>query len=334
MALGLLAACASESRSNDVEESEDAFTLPGDGPSIDPRELPPPAATPRVLRYYVIPHADDEMESWSILERDPDHYPVFMLMTRGEQTQYCGGKGFAPNTGERLPQPQPFADRFTETCAKERIDAWSFFLDEMSKNGRAHTGSVKHVGKFTGEVRAGDVTPTRCDDLDDKTKNCHVSRDFEVWVGERSARVVFDLGDGDLSKEEVEWAIHTVQRRRDLFPIQEEDDIVAAGYANKNPLFGLPYAHGDHLAIHHAIYETDFGTPGPQWGRTALGDPDAAVTLWVSGYAFDAMFHVDGNRRVGAHAVAYGWLADPYYEGCERALSSPFSHEQKFWRRF
>ena len=326
--LAALVACATHSNDDDgnVDESEHDFTIPGDYANVDASEKPPAAREMRALRYFVIPHPDDEVESWSLLEQGTDHYPVLMLLTRGEATRYCDGSGFDPGTGERAPAPQPFGQ---STCPDERVDAWHFFLDEMAKSGRSHLGTVTWAGRFVGEVGPGETTPARCDG-----NSCRESRAFDAWVGERSARIVFDLGDGDLTKEEVIWAVRTVQRTRRLFPIQNEDDVVAAGYANKNPLFGLPYMHGDHLAIHHAIFETDLGLPGPQWGRTSFGDPDAALTLDVSGYAYDAMFHVDGERRVGAHTVAYGWLASPYYRGCENGYACPFSHHQKFWRRF
>jgi hypothetical protein len=338
-------ACSSHSDDPPVTGNDANLIVPGtnlaipvDDALVDRSQLPPPEATQTALRYYVIPHADDEVESWSLLERDTDHYPVLMLMTHGEQSQFCNGSGFDANTNERLPQPQPFsnapsAGRWTQTCGDERIDAWHFFLDEIAKEGRSHLGTVSYVGHFTGEIQTGDTSPTRCDSMT-PTENCHPSQEFDVWVGPRSARVVFDLGDGDVRPEEVIWAVRTVQRHLNLFPIQTEDDVVAAGYANKVIFWGLPYTHPDHEAIHEAIFKTDLGTPGPQWGRTSAGDPDSVLSLAISGFAYNAMFEVDGDRRVGAHTVAYGWLATPYYEGCELGFACPFSHKQNFWKRF
>jgi len=339
----LACACGNATDEETVEDTSDALSSSrgGDEPASGPGAGGYEARTfePSLLRYFVIPHADDEIESWALVEHDTTHYPVFILATRGEQTRYCDGSGFDPGTGERAPKPASFSTapnngRFSKHCTDQRVDAWGYFLDEMGKNKRSNIGAVRYIGEFTGQVRQGDPVPQRCDSTSSRTENCRVSAKFEVWAGPHSARVVFDLGDGDLTKEEVVWAVRTVQRHKHLFAVQREDDIVAAGYANGNPLFGLPYLHGDHKAIHEALFHTDLGLPGPQWGRTSFGDPDAVLNLNVSPALYNDVFRVEGDKRVGPHTVAYGWLADPYYRGCEKGYTCVFSRNQKFWRRF
>ncbi|MCS5713218.1 hypothetical protein NVV95_01490 [Herbiconiux sp. CPCC 205716] len=51
------------------------------GLALAPSASDPPRGTVVV----VVPHPDDEFQAWSLL----DGYTVFVVLTRGEQTQYC-----------------------------------------------------------------------------------------------------------------------------------------------------------------------------------------------------------------------------------------------------
>ena len=48
---------------------------------------------PDKVSYIVVPHPDDEMQAWSLIENTPDIYEVYIVMTRGEQSFYCGLAG-------------------------------------------------------------------------------------------------------------------------------------------------------------------------------------------------------------------------------------------------
>ncbi len=84
------------------------------------------------LDYVDVPHPDDELEAWSLLEDRPDQYPVFVLCTHGEATVYADGRGFQPQLGERTPQPQPWGPPGSTTVRRQRLSSFTAFLDEAS----------------------------------------------------------------------------------------------------------------------------------------------------------------------------------------------------------
>lgn len=295
---------------------------------------------PSALRYFVTAHPDDEIAAWALIEADPTHYVVFVLATRGEQTSYCDGHGFEPQTGEREPLPAGFGPKWGTHCPAQRIDSWHAFLDTMTGLGAAPLGTVAFVGHFEGEVLNGDPTPKRCDSADESV--CAVSKGYDLWVGERSARMVFDLGDGDLSPDEVTWALQTARRiRAQRFPVTAEDDIVGGSYyvsaAAAAAGQGAKYDHPDHHSVHVALWNTDQGVPGPQWGRTGDLDPDRAPDgVWfMSPAAFEAAIRLDGAgpsaQRIGAFQVAYGWLWEGAWPYCEEFCF--LSRKQVLWKR-
>ncbi|HVL92576.1 MAG TPA: hypothetical protein VM264_04455 [Acidimicrobiales bacterium] len=285
---------------------------------LDPTPGPPP---PRRLRYIVIPHPDDEFSAWSMVQRRPDLYMVFVLLTHGELTTFGDGHGLQEHLGERVPQPQPFTGAGTWRLRGQRLDSWHTFLDAMA---------------------AVDAT------LDVPVSIPSPSSSFELFVGARSARVVFDLGDATLTPASVSEAVHEARElRRVHLPVHEELDMVAAGYWNRHDPGSLRYVHRDHRAVHRALWSVDHGLPGPQWGRTTHGDPDAAAhgtTATVDLDLYEAAMAVDpppadpavnpGARRSGAFQHCYAWLQDAYWAAGERDDASIFSRAQTFWARF
>ena len=168
----------------------------------------PWSAWRRPLRivYVVVPHPDDEFEGWSLVQDRPDAYLVFVLCTHGENTAAADGHAHQPELGEWTPPPQPWGERGSETVRAQRLASFHVFLDAM----------------------AG-VDRDRDRDLLDHGERADGPGRFTVQVGRRSARVVFDGGDGRLTPEFVTAA---VQRTRDLrlthFPVQDEDFVVGA----------------------------------------------------------------------------------------------------------
>ena len=173
------------------------------------------------------------------------------------------------------------------------------------------------------------------------------SRSFRVYADESSARVVFDLGDGDLTPAEVTWAIQSVRaRRRQLFPRLKEYGVLAASYRNVDPRC-LVYDHPDHRAVHVAVYNTDQGTRGPQWGRTCLYDPDVAAGGRVEEMAPDVFEYalgvearsIDPARypnavRTGVFQVHYGWLIGDYWAAHGDGAETFGDRKQAFWARY
>ena len=119
-------------------------------------------------------------------------------------------------------------------CAAQRLDSWHAFLDGMA------------------ELDSGLDVPAPVSGVEG----------FELRVGERSARVVFDGGDGRLSPQFVTDALQAVRRQRDRFPVQREDGVIGAAYYNDRYPGAWKYTHPDHLAVHRALFDTDQGLPG------------------------------------------------------------------------
>ncbi len=263
--------------------------------------------------YVVVPHPDDELEAWSLLEDRADQYPVFVLCTHGEQTVYADGRGHQPELGERTPLPQPWGRRGSATVRAQRLGSFSAFLDGVAALDRSLDARLVDHGV-----------------LDEGAEP------FSLAVGERSARVVFDGGDGRLTSAFVSAAL---QRTRELrttsLPVQEEGGVVGAAYWNTTP-GSVRYVHRDHRAVHTALWHTDQGLPGPQECRTGTADPDAVRTESVSPQTYEALMGIapDG-RRTGLFQQVYGWLGPQQgWPAGETDATTMWSRQQSFWRRF
>lgn len=285
-------------------------------PAALPRLGPPPVSPERRIRYVVVPHPDDEFSAWSLVGGQGDHYVVFVLLTRGEATRFCDGHGLQAVYGERQPPATwPWPGEGTPGCKALRVDSFNAFLDKMAELDP----SLDVPGP---PVRLGSpVGP------------------FDLAVGARTARAVFDLGDGRLTPAAVTAAVQAVRAVRDRLPVTAEDDVVGAAYRNGHYPDAVVYDHPDHLAVHRALHETDQGTPGPQWGRTVATDPERAETFVVPDALYCQVLCVSpynskGAWRTGALQWAYGWLADDYWSADPTKGASIFSQSQDFWRRF
>lgn len=300
------------------------------------------------LSYLVAPHPDDEWEGWSLVQNSPDNYNVFIVLTRGEGTGHCTGSGWEGEYGERHPEPYAntsngFGAVNSSECKAHRLNSREAWLDKQAAHdGNLGSGSGMSRFRLNNAVLAGDETP----------KNDGVTVAFSDWqVGPKSARVVFDLGDGklpdgtqDLTVGEVNWAIQTVRRNRDQLPSLPEGNIIGASYWNKNYSSCYRYEHADHRTVHVALWYYDQGTPGVQWGATCKDDPDVARTGTITNEIYSAnmspMTSSPGSNpsatRTGHFQVMYGWLAfDPggyWPSGTNNQVL--FSQSQAFWQRF
>jgi hypothetical protein len=295
----------------------------------------------RRLQYVLVPHPDDEYQGWALVAERSETYPVFILLTHGERTVMCDGRGFHPEHGERAPQPQPFVADDRARCAAQRLDTWHAFLDAMA----ALDDTLDVPGEeatITGAPPEDGPAPSHPDRPDPPL-------DFSLRVGVDSARAVFDLGDGDLEAYEVAWALETVRAERSRLPVTAEGDAVGAAFSNPAGLEDcVAYPHPDHAAVVDALWETDFGLPGAQYGRVCATDPRAAVVEAVPAELHEAVWGVDpppvdphanpDATRTGVAQEVYGWLAftfsDPqvhrYWEVGPEAATI-FSREQAFF---
>ena len=283
------------------------------------------ATAKRQLQYVLIPHPDDELQAWSMVEGAEDDHPVFILLTHGEATGMGDGHGLEVARGERIPQPQPFHGPHSLFLHAQRLDSWHAFLDAM-----ADVDPTLDRPPFHGHLVGADAPGGR-------------PAGFDLFIGERSSRVVFDLGDGGLDQDAVAWALRTVRAQvRPLLPVQDELGAVGAAYYNTLP--GAPrYDHVDHHAVHLALWNVDFGLPGSQWCRTPHIDPDVertgGRTEAMSPETFAAATAIGPNGdAVGHYQRIYGWLAfDPtgsFPAGDRPTDDGAVSRYQSFWRRF
>ena len=318
------------------------FVTPATG-GEPPTAVLPPASPDLKIRYIVLPHPDDEFEAWSMVAGDTTHYIVFILLTRGEYSRYCDGSGISQlqtDRAERLPQPQPFTGEGTPTCAEQRLDAWSTFLDTRGGVESA-IGRPGFLGQFDLDVPEGAALPSKIDASGERVPETK----YLLWVGDKSARFAFDFGDRDLSLNEVVLGIEAVRALRSrVLPVSEEDDIIAGAYFNDSFDPSIRYQHPDHKAVQEAVKGIDFGTPGPQWGRTVPEDPEVAETLEVPPALYCSVMCVDPEPidpatnpfafRTGSLQQDYGWLAPAYWVGAELPSGSIFSRVQPFWKVF
>lgn len=269
------------------------------------------ATTKERLQYVVIPHPDDEFSAWALIEKSSGNYPIFIVLTRGEHTQYCAPDGktaLQAHLGEYEPSPYPYVGRGSRNCGQARMNSWQRFLNDMARADSSLSSNPPHRGSF--------------------------DEGFEVWADDKSARVAFDLGDGELTSEKVTWAIQAVRSRRSqLFPNLPEYGVIGSAYHNPSENRCVFNDHPDHHAVVDALFHTDQGTAGPQWGRTCRFDPNVTRIDRVDDDTYANAMYVDAHgRRFGFFQRAYGWLVDVWPQGDD--ATTVWSHDQAFWTRF
>lgn len=308
---------------------------------VDGSEL---TTSKRQLQYIVTAHPDDEIAGWSMIEGSTHNYPVFIVLTQGEETGYCtsGGAGaFQEHLGERDPYGDPYQGKFTTACRNARIKSWHRFLDAMADADGTLPKAPNYRGKFTGTGNAKDSTPGHW-----QGSTFVTDRTFKVYANEKGARVIFNLGDGDLTPGEVTWAIQQVRARRaDLFPKVPEYGVIGASFRNAVKTQGCDvYDHHDHRNVHVALWNDDQGVPGPQWGRTCINDSDVRRVSDMSAATYEYAMGVEAPaidparypnaQRTGVYQVNYGWLAHDYWGG-QHGLegTAHMGRRQAFWIR-
>ena len=121
-----------------------------------------------------------------------------------------------------------------------------------------------------------------------------------------------------------------------------EDDIVAGAYFNDEFSPSIRYEHPDHKAVQEAIKGIDFGTPGPQWGRTVPEYPQVAETLEVPPSLYCAVMCVEPEPIDPASNLFAFFarercsrpMAGAAYGRAELPSGSIFSRVQPFWKNF
>lgn len=292
------------------------------------------ASDPDKLSYVVVPHPDDEMQAWSLIEDTPDTYKVFIVLTKGEQSAYCNGRGYDEGTGEAEPVPWP-GGKWSPSCEQARQESFFRFLTGMAH----HDSGLPREFSFAGVKGPFDSLGHPICRIDDRDGDCSTDLTAKVWTSPLAAVVWFNLGDGDLSRQETEWAITTVRDNRAALGIDASlpsTGLIGASYSNPGFEGCFLYDHPDHWAVQLSLWTTDFGV-GQQTAPSCRNDPVVSRHEQVSMKAFDAAFETAQTVRVGKHTVFYGWLwsEDPgYWPGDYNGQDELFHRHQSFWVQY
>lgn len=268
-------------------------------------------AAPTEMQYSVSAHPDDEAAALAYVMGRPQTYWVWVIMTRGEQTDSClpasevepaGDPGPAnatllegfgqgvppakgpykfqgpgspvgePDRGERAPLGDPWQGRGTVDCQRARVASWHWVLDDMA-------GIDAALPSF--EVAGA---PWRDDSH--QGRFCRKKLCADVWATGEGARVAFDLPDSGfeiesatpLTAARITDALQRLRRNRRKWglPTLPERGVLANAYhyGGDDPVCANVafYDHADHRAVQEAIYSTPQGA-GPQVGPACVRDP-------------------------------------------------------------
>lgn len=286
--------------------------------------------------YLAIPHPDDEFQDWGLIENS-DYFKVFVLMTRGEATAYCTPEGRSIGYQEGLePAPSPIpGGRYSASCVDARLNSILGFLHQMSETDPTIPGDFGEPSTVAAIVDPDGVVCSRMTD----TRCTATNTSAEVWTDQqgRGVLIAFDLGDGNLTVDEVAWALNAVRSAPDSFGIDASrpDGFVASAYANDGNPFCVQYPHPDHLAVAKALRSLSVSL-GAQF-VAACGFPwESQLRLRVSDESTDAAFafrdpdEAAGAMRRGAHEVHYGWLHNSTYPVDRTGQHTLFMQNQTF----
>ena len=307
-----------------------------------------------------MPHPDDEMEVWSLIQGTTTRYKLFVFFTLGEETSYCNpatfNASYRPDLGE-TPPPYTPTGLLNYTCSESRISATLDFLNNMSSTDPAIPGGFNSSSYV--QIRLSDINNANPGHTDNG-----------VFVADRNVRIhdganvdskgkvlFFNLGNQDLSKAEVIWALQSIINNRSILGLPDIpfrsmigpfSHTISNKYANCQT-----YDHVDHYAVHDALYNYDFGMPSPslQAAATCASDPDHLadpLTGFVSATAFNNAFEVNPTtlQRQGHFQRDYGWMdgsdagwyandsTTTQISSRSQATNSPFMKYQTFWQRY
>jgi len=272
------------------------------------------------ISYVVAPHPDDEWQTWALVENSPANYKVFILGTKGEESGFC----VTPREGTH-PDPVPTpTGKWTTSCAQARINSFLTFTKKMSQSDPSIPGDWQALGS-KGAFPANGATLNR----NDNGTVYAASRSADVFVDRqgRGAVISFNLGDGDLTEQEVKWAIQTTMNNRAALGINTTltNYNILGTYYNNSYTQCVKYPHPYHYAVHRAIYHHTYGVVY-QSASTCATDPDTSRSLTVSSASANAAW-----SSTGAFPTAYGWLS-AYKLSTDQ--SQIFMQRQSFWRFF
>lgn len=311
------------------EPTDPPIPGPTSGPTEPVGSEPSEPSGPSRVSVIAMPHLDDEIQTASLWPLDASAYTVFVSFTRGEQTWRCEPDVYAqtydPLLGE-LPASVAPDGRWTASCETARIDSTLGFLTQL---GETLPSLPSEFGaRQTWVAPVDGVVLSRLDDttvIDDAS-----TATVDSWIDAqgRGAVVRFNLGDGDLTSEEVDWALRTLLSSRGELGLNTTlpiDGIIGPYWSDGQVEGSASYDNGDHEAVHTALRATDYGARY-QALPVPAADPSATVTADVDAAVWDAAFGSDG--AFGRH---YGWLEPGSWPNDRGGQSVLFHGHQTFW---
>ncbi|WP_155385984.1 hypothetical protein [Catellatospora paridis] len=352
--------------------------------SVTPAEPAAAVTTTKTqLQYFLSPHPDDVFMAWSLVQNSTANYPVFITLTKGESTGYCKGTYATPIT---IANWGTYDRAIAEDCKAARMASLNNWFDDQSdadSNLNDYSRAAGHTSGYlmvpetveapAGGIDTGAPTPSGMGgcaptwgsgscaganpnvgrpipDNFSTTGDPSQARQVTWWVGETSARVEFDLGDGNLTNAEVIWAFEYVRANRaEKLPLTTEYGVVAAGFSNLGQHYTActDYSHHDHRAIHEAVHGTDLipdEGKHPQWGATC-GSRTTTVgidteALPANGGRADEITPAFYNANMAGSSAyfqkRFGWLrgGNLWPSGTDPTHPVIFARWNYFWRRF
>lgn len=249
---------------------------------------------PTQMDIVLVPHPGDEFQALSLIADDPSSYKVFVLLTRGEESK--GGE----------------------------LDTW---VEQLGLHGRVDESLPSDLEPLGERGPFPDERNTVCR-TDRGEDACTAVQTAEVWTDAegRGAVVAFDLGDGDLTRGEVTWAIQTTKANREALGIDARVPVrglVGAAFANTS-YDCVGFEDPDHVAVHKALYNNNYFVDY-QAAPTCADDPDAARSGVVSDAAVNVAFPGanDGRATRRIHGT--------FPKVDDRGQRRLFHTHQEFW---
>lgn len=172
------------------------------------------------------------------------------------------------------------------------------------------------------------------------------------YIGKNTARIYFNLGDGNLTSDEVLWAMKTVRANLSLLPVQKEAGVVGPMYSTYTSSTGAPYCtssvtfdgatnwvynnytHPDHHAVDDVLRSFNlFGgahVPQDAWvtpcqATTSTMNVSATVSGWLAEYGVNSAepqpagsqpTSCTNDQHTGVAQASFGWLDFARLGGC------------------
>lgn len=296
---------------------------------------------------YVQAHPDDEVEMLGYIDEygnNSAYHKVFAVLTRGEQSNYCNYDSGSLNPNEIPPNPAPTAP-WVSSCDSARINS---FVNFMSAAANLYD-YIDSSYSYYGEVSLASTTPVDpcvrnstadgdesgsaigVDALLDSQRtetrftctSTAEADDVRIYRGASGYTTIlfFNLGDGDLTRNEVEWAMRRLVDSGATLQVPSlQRRYVVAPFANVTNTSCTAYTQPDHRVVHEGVSSYNISTI-EQLGSTCDTDVDADRVQSVPVATWNGWFRSPSpTTAFSYHDRHYGWLiaglwSSPYTTG-------------------